>query len=100
MPAKTERTKQGIRYYQVVGAVAGLAAVATFLLGPKQNQELRAWLVAAWMIVPPLFFFAEHCLVRRYRPTEYLSMHEDQEAARHIWAGIAAALALLFLKNP
>lgn len=88
-----------VGYYHVVGIVAGLAVVFTFLVLPTLTQELRGWLIAAWMILPPLFFFGEHYYVRKYRPDDYPSMHQSQEAARHIWAGIAAALALLFLKS-
>jgi hypothetical protein len=51
---------------------------------------------AAWLVLPPVWFFFELHWVRRTRPEELASLKESQHSAAKIWAGVAAALGLLF----
>ena len=85
----------GIRYYHIIGVATGLAAVASFFFVPLACQKLIA---AGWMSLPPVWFFFEFHYVRKHRPGSLDSLKESQESAAKVWAGVAAALAILDFK--
>ena len=95
-----ERKKATIEYWHITSVLAGLAIVVTVVFARKLTPETQRLLVAAWLVIPPVFFFAEYHLLRQRRsPDEVARIRESQELARGIWAGIAAALALIYLKS-
>jgi hypothetical protein len=89
-----------VEYWHVTSVIAGLAVIITVVLAPKLGSNAQRLLVAAWLVLPPVFFFAEYHLARQERtPAELTRIRESQELARGIWAGIAAALAIMYLKS-
>jgi len=91
----------------VIGVLAGVAAVYTSLVaaigatGPEHEQCVR-WVVAGWLVLPPIYFFVEFHWVRsssKTTPELLKRVQESQELAGRIWAGVAAALAILYLKG-
>jgi hypothetical protein len=91
---------RNIRYWHVLGVGAGVAVAITMAIAPELNgTEAMRYLVGAWLVLPPLIFWCEYHLVRRYDPENLETMRTSQELARNIWAGIAAALGVLYLKG-
>lgn len=91
-----DRKSSGIRYFHVVGVIAGVAAVLSFLY--VAYTDWRKFIVAAWLVGPPVWFFFEFHSVRRHNPKDLPTLKESQEMATKIWAGVAAALTILYLK--
>jgi hypothetical protein len=101
-----DNQKVPLRSYQIIGFLAGLAAVACFVAAPVANTapvtNTEFWkrlVAAAWLVVPPVWFFFELHWVRNNRGQVALARcKESQDAAAKVWGGVAAALALLYFK--
>ena len=94
------KPEKKIAYWHIVSILAGLAVLITFFVGAQLSPWLQRLLVAAWLVVPPAFFFAEyHLQTGTLSEGELARMRVSQELARNIWAGIATALAVLYLKG-
>lgn len=75
-----------------------MLAVASVIVSALSGEVVRKWLVAFWSIVPPLWFFAEFHWARRSKDEEELQRLKDsQELAGKIWAGLVAALSVIYL---
>ena len=88
---------------QVLATIVGGLALISILAGlrwlPENGKPAWAGLVvASWMIVPPIFFFAEFHWIRKYDPDNLERAKDSQAKAEKIWAGIAAALVVLYFK--
>ncbi|HZF09964.1 MAG TPA: hypothetical protein VFE33_14335 [Thermoanaerobaculia bacterium] len=80
----------------ISGALGALAALASFIsLTPHDWKKL---VIVAWLTIPPVFFFLEIHRVRRENPADLADCKMSQEAAAKIWAGVAAALVVLYLR--
>lgn len=88
-----------IKPYQIIGGCFGLLAVVSFLAFNLSNQW-KVFILSAWAVVPPIYFFFELHWVRKNRPSELENCKLSQESASKIWAGVAAALALVFFGKP
>jgi hypothetical protein len=88
-------------HYRVVGAVlATFAIVSVVWSALTHEQEVRKWLVASWSVVPSLWFFLEFHWARATKDqAELKSLKDSQELAGKIWAGVVAALSVLYLKG-
>lgn len=67
------------------------------------DADTRKQLVAIWSVAPPIYFFFEFHWAKYRKPTEEIKANindvkESQDMASKIWAGLVAALAVLFLK--
>jgi hypothetical protein len=89
--------KQRTPYYIIVGRAAAFLALICFVaVVAPIPLWLRKLIVSAWFIGPPGYFFWELHRVRERDPDEMEHLKESQEKAEKIWAGVAAALALLY----
>jgi len=85
-----------LRYYQIIGAAAGLCAIGSFMAF-DMPRRVKIGIAVAWLILPPIFFFIELHWVRKHQPGELDACKLSQESASKIWAGVSAALALVLL---
>jgi hypothetical protein len=118
-----------MNYYPFVIAAAVLIAIGCAIgMRWIKNEWVRKGLVAFWLIAPPIWFFAEYHAIRadlsakmdekkaesttdekkkqeelkqlRESQEEKLkNLRESQELASKVWAGVAAVLALIYLKG-
>lgn len=90
------RAKKFMRLIHALGFVWAAAAVASFLAGDLTPLAQKC-IVVAWLLVPPIYFFFELHWVRKHLPTELENCKMSQQAAAKIWAGVSAALGLMYL---
>lgn len=88
---------QKLRYYHILGAAMGICAIASFM-AMDLCKDTKAGILVAWLVSPPIYLFFELHWVRRLYPTELENCKLSQESASRIWAGVAAALAVVFFK--
>jgi hypothetical protein len=79
----------------ISGAIGALAALASFM-GTLTPHDWKKLVLVAWLTIPPVFFFLEIHRVRRVNPQDLDDCKMSQESAAKIWAGVAAALAVLY----
>src|SRR5689334_19117330 len=93
--------------YKTIGAAGAILAIASVLVsavivtgaGATRLVIVRS-LVAFWSIAPPAYFFLEFHWARSRNDKELLQrVKESQELAGKIWAGVVAALSVLYLKG-
>jgi cyanate permease len=82
-------------FYRIIGGVAGIAAILSFLAFPLSDRWKLA-IAIEWLILPPVFFFFELHWVRNHMPDELQNCKMSQESASKIWQGISAALLLVY----
>jgi len=84
----------------VLAMLAIVSVVCSVLVADEHKEAVRAWLVACWSVVPPLWFFSEFHWARATKDdAELKRLKESQELAGKIWAGVVAALSILYLKG-
>lgn len=88
------------KLYQIFGAFMGVLAVISFLTPNTLTPEQKSWIAAAWLVIPPIYFFIEIHLVRRNHPDDLENCKLSQESASKIWAGVAAALSIIYFGKP
>ena len=82
----------------VFAAVVAISSVAWSAV--CDNQQVRKWLVAFWSVSPPVWFFFEFHWARATKDeAELKRVRESQELAAKVWAGVVAALSILYLKG-
>jgi len=81
----------------ISGAIGAIAAVASFM-GDLSLHDWKKLVIVAWLTLPPVFFFLEIHRVRKDKPEEVDNCKLSQDAAAKIWAGVAAALIVLYLR--
>lgn len=99
---KGNRTLPLLTYNSVIGTIAAMAAAISILWAVTHPGSLDCIksLVAGWSILPPIFFFVEFHWVRARCTAETLQRCKDsEEFASKIWAGVVAALSVLYLKG-
>jgi len=75
-------------------------AVASVIWSALSSDAVKKWLVAFWSIAPSIWFFFEFHWARATKDeTELKTVKESQEFAAKIWAGVVAALSVLYLKG-
>ena len=81
----------------------GIAAVASFFgsffAELPSKPSWPSFVLASWLVVPPIYFFIEFHRVRSKFPEQLEYLKESQASAEKIWAGVAAALAVLYFKS-
>jgi hypothetical protein len=89
-----------LHYYHIVGLLSVAAALWTFCLVRSQPTDvnLLRTLLALWAVIPPVIFFIEYHIVRSQPNADLEGLKASQELAGRIWAGVYAALAVLYLK--
>lgn len=88
--------KTFMRVIHVLGFVWAAAAVASFLAWTL-SLAVQKGIIVAWLVIPPVYFFFELHWVREHLSAELEKCKMSQEAAAKIWAGVAAALGLIYL---
>ncbi len=86
----------------VIGASFTIGAIISLIFIPKQNPRMRAAILALWLIVPPVYFFGEFHYDRDWSKlpaAEMTDVKDSEDSASKVWAGVAAALALLYFKK-
>jgi len=84
-----------MRVIHILGFVWAGLAVASFLAW-NVSPAVRKAILIAWLLVPPVYFFFELHWVRKHLRAELDNCKMSQEAATKIWAGVSAALALMY----
>jgi hypothetical protein len=89
-----------IHHAAVLGGVAVTAAViASVLVGLNLPGWTRV-VVACWLVVPPVFFFWDlHYPGADDDKNAVVSRKDSEDAAAKVWAGVAAALVVLFVEE-
>jgi hypothetical protein len=84
-------------FYPILGGIVGLAAAASLVwFAVTASSSVTTSLVIGWSILPPVYFFFEYIVARRHRsPQDVERMLKTQELARHVWAGVVAAMIAL-----
>ena len=90
-------------YDVIVGIVILAAAIATgySLFGHDVEETYRYLILVGWLIVPPIHFFMEYYLKEadlQANKAAFDRFKDLQRLAAAIWAGIAAALAIVYFK--
>jgi hypothetical protein len=101
-PTRWESWDWLFSHYRVVGALmATFAIVSVVWSACEHDQEVRKWLVAVWSVAPALWFFLEFHWARatKIEAVELKDIRDSQELAGKIWAGVVAALSVLYLKG-
>ena len=80
--------------------LAASAIIVTFIL--VTNQTYQKWLLAAWTLLPPIWFWLEYFVIRP--PTDPESASFDrykygQELSRNVWAAVVALLLVLYFHH-
>lgn len=89
-----------LRIIKFFGAVIAVAAAVYSLTARTASEERRRFILIAWMIGPPLFFYAEYYFQAPLLTGEALNRFKDlQRLAASIWAGVSAALAVAYFKK-
>ncbi len=88
--------KEFMRTIHILGFVWAAAAVASFLAW-SLTPAIQKGVIVVWFLIPPVYFFFEIHWVRKHLPDELENCKMSQEAAAKIWAGVAAALGLIYL---
>jgi hypothetical protein len=101
MPRPSPKTL--MRVIRALGFVWAGVTVLSFLaskpfMGSELTQDAKKYILVAWYLVPPTYFFFEIHWVRRNLPNELGNCKMSQEAAAKIWAGVAAALTLIYFR--
>jgi hypothetical protein len=98
-----DKSKELPKYYNgIVGTVSTLAAAGSVVLAFACDDATRKILVSLWTVVPPVFFFVEfHWARNRFGSNSALfqDLKESQKMAQKIWAGMVAAMTILYLKH-
>jgi hypothetical protein len=87
--------------YYILGFGLGLAAVASFLWYSHFPPFVRQIIIAAWLVGPPIYFFFEFHAARN-KPVDDATLtrvKDSQARAEKVWAGVSAALAVLYFKG-
>jgi hypothetical protein len=100
---ETQPAKRPSIWQYCVGFAMGLAAMICFFVSffadPQKRPSWASILLALWFVVPPIYFFFEFHYVRRNYPARIDHLKESQASAEKVWAGVAAALAVLYFKS-
>ena len=91
----------GLPYYVwsgIIGSLLGIASIAW--MATDTREVVRKAIIAAWLVLPAIWFFAEyHCLRNRLPQAELQQLKDSQELASKIWAGVGAALAAMYIRG-
>jgi hypothetical protein len=80
--------------------VLGVVAAIFSLFATSAQEETRQLILAAWVILPPIYFWLEYYfLCDKIPPKELEEYKMFRELSRDVWAGIAAALAVAYFKG-
>ena len=87
--------------YRFIGALLAVFAIVSVTWSALTNDMMtRKWLVAFWSVAPSIWFFFEFHWARATKPeAEVKQVQESQKLAGKIWAGVVAALSVLYLKG-
>lgn len=88
-------------HYGVVGPIVAILVAVSLYLATHCSKTVGEWLVSLWAIGPPTWFLLELSWARRTlkeQPERLATLKEDQKMAAKIWAGVVAALSVLYLK--
>lgn len=77
---------------------AALLAIVSVLYATQLNKgsEEIKWMIAAWPVLPPLWFMLEFHWARVRKPEALSGLKESQAVAAKLWAGVVAFLSVLF----
>ncbi len=81
-------------------ALVVLALVAT-IVGLSGDKSLKYGILVAWLVFPPIYFFAEYLQAEKKLRSIAGAMDrfkDLQRLAGAIWSGVAAALGVIYFK--
>jgi hypothetical protein len=112
------------KWYWVLGIVFVVCATISVWIGAfsLNRPGVKQWLpyiVAFWILAPPVYFFTEFHVSRAYYESEEAKISdavlkqttitkdrsllsdvkESQDLASKVWAGVVAVISLLYLKS-
>jgi len=85
------------KHYSIIGAIGGVIAILC-VFWAAIDASVSKWLVAFWSVAPPVWFFFEFHWAKNTGRNDLEDIQKSQEYAQKIWAGVVAALTILFLK--
>jgi len=90
----------GRRIFYTFLVLASIAAAAYSLLSTNEPVEPKKLILVFWLVFPPTYFFLEYYFREsKLDATELARLKDMQDRAAKIWAGVSAALALIYFKE-
>ena len=86
---------------KILGPVLAVAGLL-YTYRSHVNACPREVILAAWAVLPPLWFILEYWLLfdrNRESSVEFTAFRHSQTLARNLWLGLLAFLAALYLGN-
>ncbi len=88
------------RIIKFLGAIVAVAAAVYSLSVHDAPASRKKAILLFWLIGPPTFFYLEYFFQAPLLSGDDLTQFKDlQSSAGKVWAGIAAALGLMYFKG-